>query len=344
MTEPVSIIMLNYNGKQYLKDSISSVLSQSYKDFELIIFDNASTDGSVEFIKNSFNDSRIKIIESEINFGFAWGNNSALKNCPNDLIVLLNNDTKAEKEWLYHLIQVMNEPKTIGSSFVITEGVPEKYYISNGSVSYLMYNIMNVFENTEDEFYPNGCSIIFRKSEIREPFDNDYFYYSEDVYLGLKARFMGIKIKFVKKSVVHHYGGGSKSLNREKTFYQERNRLLNLYLFFSPGFIIRVLPYVAFNHNFKLLISFFSGKYSLIGLLKAYLWFYINIPTIIKKRKALKKFKTVKEKDVVKFISSKVFNDESLIEKTINRISYLYSRIAGIKPVEFYQKNKLPLN
>ena len=342
MTEPVSIIILNYNGMQYLKNCISSVLSQSYKDFELIIFDNNSTDGSVEFLKSNFNDSRIRIIESELNLGFAGGSNAALKNCSNDLIVLLNNDTKVEKDWLQYLVGAMNDRKTIASSFVITEGIPQKYYESNGSVSYLMYNVMNVFENTEDEFYPNGCSLIFRKSEIGEPFDSDYFYYAEDVYLGLKARFMGMKVKFVKESVVYHFGGGSESLSEKKTFYQERNRLLNLYSFFSLGFIIRVLPYIAFNHNLKLLVSIFSKKYSFIGLLKAYFWFYSNIPTIAKKRKPLKKIKAVDEKEIIKLMSSKVFNNESFIEKFINMISYIYSRIAGIKPIEYYHKHKLP--
>ena len=72
-------------------------------------------------------------------------------------------------------------------------------------VSYLMYNIMNIFPDKEDEFYPNGCSLIFRKSEIGEPFDPDYFYYGEDTYLGLKARFMGMRIKFAKDSIAVSY-------------------------------------------------------------------------------------------------------------------------------------------
>jgi GT2 family glycosyltransferase len=343
MNEPVSIIVLNYNGRKYLKDCISSVLAQSYRDFELIVFDNASTDGSVEFVKNNFNDSRIKIVESELNLGFANGSNTALKSCANDLVVLLNNDTNTEKEWLQSLVEAAKEHKTIASSFVITKGVPEKYYSSNGSVSYLMYNIMNVFENPEVEFYPNGCSLIFRKSETGEPFDGDYFYYAEDIYLGLKARFTGMKVKFARKSVVHHFGGGSASAGRQKTFYQERNRLLNLYSFFSISFIIKVLPYIFFSHSFKLLVSAFSKKYSFIGLLKAYFWFYVNIPAIAKKRHNLKKIKTVPENYVVKFMSSKIFNDESQVEKLVNRISYVYSRIVGIKPIEYYQKNKLPL-
>jgi GT2 family glycosyltransferase len=342
MNDSVSIIILNYNGKQFLQECISSVLAQTYSDFELILFDNNSTDGSAEFIKEHFNDDRLKTIESTLNLGFAAGNNEALKYCINDLIVLLNNDTKAEIDWLKHLVHAMDEKHTIASSFVITKGIPEKYYESNGSVSCLMYNIMNVFDNIEEEFYPNGCSLIFRKSEIGEPFDNDYFYYSEDVYLGLKARFMGLNIKFVKNSVVNHFGAGSNSGSFGKTFYQERNRLLNLYSFFSYGFIFRVFPYIALSHTAKIIVSVFDKKLSLPGLLKAYLWFYINIPLILKKRKYLKQFCIVPEKTIISKMSSKVFNDDTLPGRLANRISYFYSRLAAIKPVEYYQKRNNP--
>lgn len=336
MNEQVSIIILNYNGKKFLRDCIGSVLAQSYNNFELILFDNSSTDGSAEFVKENFSDSRIKIIQSEKNLGFAGGNNEALKHCSNDIIVLLNNDTKTDKHWLGELVKAIEGGNIIASSFVITEGIPEEYYKTNGSVSYLMYNIMNVFPDINDEFYPNGCSAIFRKSETGGPFDSDYFFYGEDVYLGLKARFSGKKIKFVKRSVVHHKGSGTETPGEFKTFCAERNRLLNLYLFFSFGFIFRMIPYITFNHTSKIIISLFSKKYSFTGLLKAYFWFYFNIPLILKKRKELKMAKTADEKEVIKYISSKILNDGSTAANLLNKISYFYSRLTGIKPVEYY--------
>lgn len=335
MNEPVSIIILNYNGRQFLKNCFDSVLNQSYKDFEIIFFDNNSTDGSAEFVKNNYKNEKITIAESGKNLGFAEGNNKAINHAKNDLVVLLNNDTVCEKDWLKFLVEAVKEKNTVASSFVITKGVNQKYYESNGSVSYGMYNIMNIFNNIEDEFYPNGCSLIFRKSQIGLPFDSDYFYYSEDLYLGLKARFLGMNVKFVKDSVVHHFGGGASSANMMRTFYQERNRWLNLYSFFSPWFIIRLLPVISLLKTAKLFQALFSNKYSFTGVLKAYLWFYFHIPTIIKKRKALRQFKKVSEKDVIKFMTSKLLNEESTLSKIINRLSCFYSRSLGIKTVEY---------
>jgi GT2 family glycosyltransferase len=229
----------------------------------------------------------------------------------------------------------MENKNTIASSFVITEGINKKHYETNGSVSFMMYNIMNVFPDINDEFYPNGCSLIFRKSETGIPFDSDYFYYSEDLYLGLKARFMGMKIRFVKDSVVHHFGSGSNSGKALRIFYQERNRLLNLYTFFSLWFIIRVHPFVKLNVFVKILYSVFSSKYSFTGLLKAYFWICFHIPSILRKRKAVKSFKKIHEREVIKFMSSKIINGDGII----NKISYLYSRVVGLKPAEYFKRH-----
>jgi hypothetical protein len=339
MNEPVSIIILNYNGKKYLKDCLSSVLCQSYSEFEIILFDNQSSDGSEAYVRENFSDPRLKLIVSKVNLGFAGGNNEALKHTSNDLTVLLNNDTKVEEEWLKYLVEAVKDKNTIASSFVITEGIERKYYDTNGSVSYLMYNVMNIFEKREDEFYPNGCSLIFRKSEIPEPFDKDYFYYSEDLYLGLKARFMGIKIIFAKDSIVHHLGGGGYSISSNKTFYQERNRLLNLFIFFSPLFILKVWPYVEFICDAKQFYSLFSKRLSFIGLTKAYFWLCFHMKTILRKRKEVRKFFKIDEKEVMKYMTSQIVNHENTFAKFLNSISYYYSRLVGIKPIEYYQKH-----
>jgi len=336
----VSIIILNYNGKHFLQKCLNSVLCQSYENFEIILVDNNSTDGSIEFVKSNFKDNRLKIIESETNLGFAGGNNEANKYASNDIIVLLNNDTETEKNWLKYLVEAVKEKNTIASSLVVTEGINPKYYESNGSVSYCMYNVMHVFKNIEDEFYPNGCSLIFRKSEIPVPFDSDYFYYSEDLYLGLKARFSGMKIKFVKDSVVHHFGGGAQAANKRKTFYQERNRLLNLYTFFSFWFLVRLLPLIYVVKTARLFQARLSKRLSFIGMLKAYLWFYFHIPAVLRKRKELNKIKRVHEKEVIKYMTSKLLNHVTSVSKTINRLSYYYSRLVGIKPIEYYKNKK----
>lgn len=335
----VSIIILNYNGKKYLKDCLEAVLNQSYREFELIFFDNNSDDSSVSYVEQNFNDPRLKIVKSEKNLGFAGGNNEALKHTGNDIVVLLNNDTVVDKDWLLKLVETTKEPGIVASSFVKTEGINPKYYESNGSVSYAMYNVMNAFSNIEDEFYPNGCSLIFRKSEIGEPFDSDYFYYGEDVYLGLKARFMGLRIKFVKDSKVFHYGsGGSYSKSARRSFYQSRNQILNLYSFFSPVFIFKVLPIVAVVRTFRTFAAIFSSDHSFWGLYAVPFWLLANSGLVLRKISAARKFKRVPEEEVIRYMSSRVMNGYGAFSRFINSISYAYSRLMGIKPYEYYNR------
>jgi GT2 family glycosyltransferase len=151
---------------------------------------------------------------------------------------------------------------------------------------------------------------------------------------------LGIKIKFVKDSVVHHFGGGASTPNKKRTFYQERNRWLNLYTFFSIWFIIRLFPVIFTVKTAGLFRSLISKKQSFAGVLKAYLWFYFHIPAVIKKRKKLKLFKKINEKEVIRFMTSKLLNHETGINKLINTVSYYYSRLMGIKPIEYFQKIK----
>jgi len=95
MSPLVSIIIVNWNAKNYLQKCIESLLEQTYQNFEIIFVDNASSDGSVEFVKTNF--PKIKIIENKKNLGFAKGNNIGIKNSQGEIICLFNPDAVAKK-------------------------------------------------------------------------------------------------------------------------------------------------------------------------------------------------------------------------------------------------------
>lgn len=345
----VSIIILNYNGRQYLEDCLDSLLNQSFKDFEIILVDNGSTDGSTEFISKQYNDARLKIISTDKNLGFAGGNNLGLRHCKFENIVLLNNDVTVDRNWLTELIKVFENQQNAGlvQSLVLTEGIPEKYYRKNGTINFLGHNIMEVFEidesGTGEIFLASGASMIFNKSILITKdtiFPEEYFLYSEDTYLSFFSKFSGYKNYHTSNSIVHHRGCGT--TGKEKfattTFYQERNRILNFLIFFRISILIRLIPYYLINIIFKLLISLVTGKFSLTGIIKSYRWIATNPVWIISQRRKLKKMKTVKDKDVLKFLSCKLFNGNNILENITNYISKAYCFIAGLRTVEFNKK------
>ena len=341
----VSIIIVNYNGKHLLKECLDSVLGQSYGDFELIFVDNGSSDGSVDHVVENYNDGRIKFALSKENLGFAGGNNLGYKYAEGEFVVLLNNDTRVNENWLKELVDVLESDENIGivQSLVITEGIPAEYYKKNGTINLLGHNVMGFFDIGEDGkgeiLQANGCSLIIRWKLVKELgglFPDEYFAYAEDTYLSLKVLFYGKKIMHTSKSIVYHKGNATakEQISSRLYFYRERNRLLNFLIFFSGGFELRYIPYLINNFFMKLLLSFFSSSYSTAGLLRAYLWIAGNPAWIKKQRRLLNGYGKVKDGEVLKYISGKVFNGNNFIEKAANFFSILYCRIVRIKVYE----------
>jgi len=302
---------------------------------EIIVVDNGSKDGSAEYLKQTF--PSVRVIESRENLGFAGGNNLGVNHANGDYIVLLNNDTKVHNGWLDGLVKAVSDDRIVcASSLIKTEGIPDRYYEQNGSINFLGHNIMRIFDEPTDIFFAGGASMIFKKDIIGIPFDDDYFVYAEDVYLGLRLRFMGYSIKHTNASVLNHYGNGTAKTQKSEflTYYQERNRLLNTFLFFTPLTIVKVFPFIILNFVAKCLASLAGMKYSFLGLLKAYTWLLFNISVIIKKREALQLEKKVDEKEVTRFMTGKLTNGESIVGNLANIVSILYCRIVNLRVIE----------
>jgi hypothetical protein len=336
MQQPlVSIVILNWNGKSFLEECLRSVFGQDGGPFEVLLVDNGSTDGSATFVRERF--PSVVVIEAGTNLGFAGGSNLGVRRAKGDLVVLLNNDTVVQPAWLAALRRAMDDPDAVLlSSRVITEGIPDRYYERNGSVNFVGHNIMRVFSRRENLFFCTGASLAFRKNVFGEPFDPEFFLYSEDVYLGLRARFMGYRPRHVDDSAVHHRGGVT-SASRPRTLitmYQERNRLLNLLLFFSFWTNVRILPIFAAHAVAKVGLALVGRRYSLWGLLRAYAWPLFHWDHIRVRRRVLREERRVSEQDVVGWMTARVTNGESITGRALNALSGGYCRIVGLRTIE----------
>ena len=312
------------------------MLQQEYKNYEILFVDNASDDGSAAFVQEKF--PSVKIFSLEKNTGFAGGSNFGVQHAQYNLIVLLNNDTTVEKNWLENLVNAVRPSDVAAaSSLILTEGVPNKYYEMNGSVNFLGHNIMRIYQKKEDIFFAGGASLIYKREILGIPFDDDYFAYGEDVYLSLKARFAGYRVVHVNGSVVHHYGSGTSKNQKSsvKTFYQERNRLLNTMLFFSPKTLVKLFPLFFLNVLAKKAAGLLPTKYSITGIVQAYWWLLSHIGSIRKKRRELAEFKKVPEEEIISRMTCKVTNGESMQGKIANKFAFWYFRIVNIRTIEF---------
>jgi GT2 family glycosyltransferase len=331
----VSVIIVNFNGKHLLASCLGSVAGQRFDSFEVLLVDNGSTDGSSEFVRENF--PGVRLIASATNLGFAGGNNLGVEHARGELIVLLNNDTIVEEGWLEGLVAAVKpEGVAIAGSLVITDGIPSAYYERNGSINFLGHNIMRIFTHPENLFYAGGASLIYKKSILGRPFDPTYFAYGEDVYLGLRARRMGLRIVHTNASRVRHFGGGTAGHNpsRRLKMLQERNRLLNLFLFFSVWTIVRTLPYILANLLARLAGGLLSRRHSAFASMQAYLWIVCNIPLIGAKRKQLAPDFRVDDDAVLSWMTAKVTQGESAIGRVLNAIALTYCRLVGLRTIE----------
>jgi len=113
----VSMIVLNYNGKQMLERCLSSIINQTFSDFEIIFVDNASTDGSVAFVKQKYpNDSRIRTIVNDRNYGPVRGLNIGASLSKGEYVAFLNNDIELDSNWLATLVSVLESDTSIGAA------------------------------------------------------------------------------------------------------------------------------------------------------------------------------------------------------------------------------------
>ena len=338
-----SIIIITCNGRETLGPCLRSVLAQDMRGFEIILVDNGSTDGSAEMVSRRY--PRVRVVRMGRNAGFAGGNNEGLRRARGKWAVMLNDDTVVEPNWLRELITPLERGEAeLVSSRVYTRNVDPKFYEKNGSLSLLGYNIMRVFDDPEALFNITGCAAAFSRRLFPVPFDVDYFFYSEDVYLSLLARFKGYRIMQAPLSVVQHVGSSTtgKMQVRFITFCQERNRLLNLLLFFSGSVLLRLLPLVLLDFAAKTALaalgSLKSGKRrrkSLAGVLEAYAWLATHGSLVRAKRRDIQRQKRVRDEAVLSWMSCKFVNGEGLLSRLANLPATIYCALVGLRTVEF---------
>jgi len=237
----VSIIVVNYKGKKYLDDCFNSLFSLDYPKIEVIMVDNSSNDGSVTYVKKKF--SQVKIIQNRIN-NYALANNLGIKQAKGSFIAILNNDTKADKNWLKELIKVMQSDENIGAvgSKVLFENGKIN---SAGQIQYPNFYWSDRGYGEKDRGQYNtieemdsicGVSVLYRKECLDDVglLDEDFIMYCEDIDMSLRCKHKGWKLVYAPKSIVYHRYHGTGYVFDEKNpdelakRYVERNRLLLL--------------------------------------------------------------------------------------------------------------------
>lgn len=242
----VAIVILNYNGRNYLEKFLPSVVASTYPDKKIIVADNASSDDSVAYVRSNFN--TVEIILLERNFGFAGGYNEALKKVRSDYYILLNSDVEVTPGWIEDLIQLMESNKQIAACqpkilSYDNKKVFEHAGACGGWIDMLGYVFARgrIFDICEEDvgqynkpvkvFWATGAALCIRAELFHKMngFDAWFFAHMEEIDLCWRLQRSGYKIYCCPSSAVYHVGGGTlHKTNSRKTYLNFRNNLIML--------------------------------------------------------------------------------------------------------------------
>lgn len=231
-----SVIILNWNGRHLIEECLGSVLSQDFRDFEAIVVDNGSTDGSVEYLEERWGGD-VRIVALPTNRGFAGGNNAGIRVARGRYVVLLNNDTAVDPDWLAALSRAIWRHPDAGMFTPKILNYFRRDEIDNtGHVIYpdglargrhRLEKDDGRFDEEGEALWPSGCAGVYKKAMLDEIglLDETFFAYGEDVDLGLRARWAGWSCCYVPDAVVYHkYSATTGPYSPGKAFLVERNR------------------------------------------------------------------------------------------------------------------------
>jgi GT2 family glycosyltransferase len=318
-----SVVILSYNSREDLIECIPSLMSQTYYNFEIIVVDNASADGSEEFIRTNY--PEVKVVQTGKNLGYAAGNNAGFEVAEGEYIVVVNPDTVADPEWLSELIKPLENNCTVTAttSKILIYHQKDRINACSTTNHHTGLTFCRGLNKPADQFNNyqavgavSGCSFAIRSEMLKKikGFDPDFFLYLEDTDLSWRMLFAGGKIMYVPKSMIYHKC--KLSIAPWKEFYLERNRYLLLLKNFDSATLLLLLPSLIVTEIVTIGHAVLNGPKYIKNKLLAYFWIIQNIKTVFTKRHETLSKKQISDKEFFVFLDWKI-PFEQVIESPI---------------------------
>lgn len=300
-SKKVSIIIVNFNGRKWLEKLLPDLESQTYQNLEIIVVDNGSQDNTPQFIKENY--PNIKVISLKLNHGFSQGNNIGLNKATGEYIVLLNNDTRVDNNYILDFVSVFSEIPgcQIAQSKIVYLSDNTKIdtcgsFITPLSYLYYVGNDKNEAQKKYNQafkiFSTKGASMIIKREVVEKIglFDKDYWSYYEETDFCHRAWLSGYQVWYWPKATVSHAIGGTslKFANEFVQFHNFKNKLASFLVNFE---VLTLLWFVPMYLLTLVIISIFwllKLKFGhVLALLKSLVWNLIHFPQTLQKRKVV---------------------------------------------------------
>lgn len=306
MKTSFSIIIVTWNALEHLKRFLPSVAATEYSEFEIIIADNASSDGSAKWVHKHY--PHCRVVTFDKNYGYCGGNNRAVKYAAGEVLVFLNNDVEADPGWLSALDRTFSKAGADIAQPKLRSVENREFFeyagAAGGMLDWLGYPFCRgrIFDTVEPDtgqydqrseiFWASGAAFAIRKQLFLESggFDEDFEFHMEEIDLCWRCLRRGARILYEPGSLVYHLGGGSLPMGSpRKVFYNYRNSLMML--------TKNVEGYLLFKIIYRLILDGAAGLRSLFqgkpaetwAIIRAHFACYRMLPAILSKRKTLRR-------------------------------------------------------
>ncbi|MDD4484294.1 MAG: glycosyltransferase family 2 protein [Methanoregula sp.] len=291
----VSVVVVNFNGKKFLDRCLSSLARQTFRDFEVILVENGSSDGSADFVRVRY--PSVILVETGKNLGFAGGTNAGIRMAQGKFIFTLNNDTIADPCMLEEIIRPMQADPAVGmcgAKMTFPDGRINSTAICLSRSGAAWDRSMGEpdrgqYDTPEDVFGPCAGAALYRRAMLDDVglFDEDFFLFMEDVDLAFRGRLAGWGCRYVPTARVVHIHGGTAGFksdlsiyygNRNLVWYVVKNFPSRTLLLSSPWIFGRqcaILPYYLLCGRGRAIIR------AIVSMIK-------GLPAMIRKRRDIK--------------------------------------------------------
>ena len=303
----IAIVILNWNGQKLLEQFLPSIVDFSSKEADIYIADNASTDTSINYVKEFF--PTVKIVKNTINGGYAKGYNDALKHIEVDVFCLLNSDVEVSKNWLTPIIEAFkNDSKTAIIQPKLLDYKKKTHFEYAGAAGgfidkygypYCRGRIFNTLEKDDGQykdvseiFWASGACLFIKSSVFKtlNGLDEQFFAHMEEIDFCWQTKNLGYDIKYVGTSTIYHVGGATLSnTSPKKTYLNFRNSLYTLVKNASGNITYLVLVRLLLDGVAGIKFLFELKPRHTLAIIKSHFSFYAHLSTLLKQRKTQNK-------------------------------------------------------
>lgn len=305
----VSVVIVNWNGRKHLDGCLSSLLDQDYEPLEIVLVDNGSDDGSVAFVSSRF--PQVHVIALPQNTGFAAGNNTGIRASRGDIIVLINNDTKALPGLISAFVAAMTRNPRLGAAQAkirlmrqpdVLDGGSGSYFTTTGFLKHMGHlDLHSSHTRPRTIFSAKGACLSLRRRTLAATglFDPLFFAYFEDADLCWRTWLSGYSVEYVPDAEILHALGSSNQLGGRHdhlsfatvNFHSFKNRIRALIKNLGTRHLLLVLP-VHLMLCAVLIVAYTVRRRPRIagGIAAAILWNARHLGSSLRERRRIQRF------------------------------------------------------